>query len=190
MVMTKEERKASKKESDRLYRLKNKEKIKENKKEYYKNNKESKRESDRLYRLKNIEKIKENDKKYNDKNKEKRKEYRETHKEEIKAYMKEYNKTQNGIKTYIKSGWKRYRLKDSDNDNYEKLYNLYLNTNKCDVCKYEFDKSNWKCMDHDHSTGEFRQILCHRCNTRDKWIKVKAAIIIQKYYRKYIRKLK
>jgi len=145
--------------------------------------KEEKKEYHRLYRLKNIEKIKENDKKYNDKNKEKRKEYRETHKEEIKEYMKEYNKTPNGIKSYTKSSWKSYGLIDSYKDNYEKLYNLYLNTNKCNICKYEFDNSNRRCMDHNHSTGKFRQILCNRCNIQDNWIKVKAVMIIQRYYR-------
>ena len=131
------------------------------------------------------------DKKYYQKNKEKRneyhKKYNETHKEEKKAYMKEYNKSSAGKKSHTKRDWKHYGLIDSDNDKYEKVYNLYLNTNECDVCKYEFDKSNWKCMDHDHSTGKFRQILCHRCNVMDNWIKVKAVIVIQKYYRNILK---
>ena len=94
--------------------------------------------------------------------------------------MKKYKKTPAGIKSRIISHWKNYGLIDSNNDKYEKLYNLYLNTNECNICKYEFDKSNVKNMDHCHSTGLFRQILCHRCNTHDNWIKVKAKIIFKK----------
>ena len=149
MVQTEEERKASKRESDKKYREKNK----EYKKEYMK-------------------------------------EYLKTHKEEKKEYMKEYLKTPNGIKSHTISSWKIRKLEDSNNDKYEKLYNLYLNTNECDVCKYEFDKSNWRCLDHSHSTGLFRQILCNRCNTYDNWIKVKAVMIIQESFRKYIRNIK
>ena len=158
-----------KKEYHKKYREKNKKEIKEYKKEY-----------DKEYREKNKEKQAEYMKDYYQNNKEYKKEYYENNKEEIKESQKEYIKTPNGIKSNNKRKWKSRGLKDSDNDKYEKLYDLYLNTNECDVCKYEFDKSNWKCMDHSHSTGLFRQILCHRCNTYDNWIKVKAKIIFKK----------
>jgi len=46
------------------------------------------KESDRRYREKNKEKIKESNRKYEKENKEKRKEYRETNKEKIKEYQK------------------------------------------------------------------------------------------------------
>ena len=73
------------------YRLNNKEKIKESGKEYYLNNKEKINE----YRLKNKEKIKERDKEYSLNNKEKikerKKEYSLNNKEKIKERKKEYN---------------------------------------------------------------------------------------------------
>ena len=107
----------------------------------------------------------------------------EKHNEKRNEYMKKYIKTPNGIKSNTKSNWKTKGLIDSNEDYYEKIYILYLNTTNCDACNYKFDKSNWKCMDHDHSTGKFRQILCHRCNVMDNWIKVNAVMIIQKYYK-------
>ena len=165
MVQTEEERKASKREYDRLYYENNKEKRKEEMKEYYQNNIEYSKEYSKEYIKTHKEEKKKYDKKYREKNKEEKKKYR---------------KTPNRIKSNNKRKWKSRGLKDSNNDKYEKLYDLYLNTNECDVCKYEFDKSNVKNMDHCHSTGLFRQILCHRCNMMDNWIKVKAKIIFKK----------
>jgi len=166
------------------------EKKKEYMKDYYKNNKEQSIK----YREKNKNKKKEYMKEYMKTHKEYKKEYMKeylkTHKEEKKEYMKKYKKTPAGIKSRIISHWKNYGLIDSNNDKYEKLYNLYLNTNECNICKYEFDNSNRRCLDHCHSTGLFRQILCHRCNSMDNWIKVKAVMIIQKSFRKYIRNIK
>ena len=145
-------------EKQKEYREKNKEKQAEYMKDYYQNNKE---------------KLAKQKAEYYNNNKEKRKAY-------DKKYQKEYIKTPNGKKSNTKRKWKSRGLKDSDNDNYEKVYNLYLNTNECNVCKYKFDKSNWRCLDHSHSTGLFRQILCHRCNNRDSWIKVKTKLLFKK----------
>ena len=53
---------------------------------------------------------------------------------------------------------------------YEKIYQRYLNTTNCDLCNLELcsdNKSrNRKCMDHCHATGEFRNIVCHSCNSK------------------------
>jgi len=115
--------------------------------EYNKRNKEKKRETNKLYRANNIENIKE---------------YQ-------KEYQKEYSKTPNGKKSTTISSWKKYGL---IHDNYEELYDKYLDTTECDVCKYVFDKTNWRCMDHDHETNLFRQFLCFKCNVNDNWKKL------------------
>jgi hypothetical protein len=116
-------------------------------------------------------------KKYHQDNKEKiakqQKEYKQDNKEYIKEYhkeyIKEYNKTPKGKKSKTIKNWKRIGLV---HDNYEELYDRYLDTEECSVCKYIFDKTNWRCMDHDHNTGLFRQILCNKCNVHDNWKKL------------------
>lgn len=52
---------------------------------------------------------------------------------------------------------------------YEIIHDRFINTTHCDLCNVvlvEGNKgSNKKCMDHDHTTGEFRYIVCNTCNS-------------------------
>ena len=124
---------------------------------------------------KDKEKRKEYDKLRREKNKEKNKEcirlWREKNKEKIKEQKKEYykknNKTENGKKSIIIKGWKRRGV---INDDFDKLYDHYLNCKNCEECKIELvngnKSANHKCLDHNHETGEFRNVVCHGCNIR------------------------
>jgi hypothetical protein len=56
-------------------------------------------------------------------------------------------------------------------DNYDELYEVYINTMECQYCQTEFTKNNCRCMDHNHETGLFRKIICNRCNVCDSYIK-------------------
>ena len=112
------------------------------------------------------------DKKYYEKNKEKKKIYRDNNKERNKKYCTEYHKiykkSPQRIKSRIISSWKHLGLIYED---YDSLYAHYLNANNCDECGVEFGKygggvGNWKCMDHCHETGAFRNFLCCSCNLR------------------------
>tara|TARA_R110002110_G_scaffold76807_3_gene202078 strand:+ start:60 stop:392 length:333 start_codon:yes stop_codon:yes gene_type:complete len=90
-------------------------------------------------------------KNYYDNNEEKIKEYRQSPKE----------KKRTTVKT-----WKRYGVKSED---YDLLYSNYLNSTECDNCKVSFGErgdgtNSWKCLDHSHETGEFRNFLCNYCN--------------------------
>ena len=121
----------------------------------------------------------EKDKKYYQKNKDKiaeyKKEYRKENKDKIKEYYnqnkdkrKEYQKTPQGIKSRIISNWKSFGLVHPD---FDALYETYLQTESCNVCKKVFGDTFERCLDHDHETGLFRQILCRGCNTKDNWKK-------------------
>ena len=110
-------------------------------------------------------KLKEYNKKYYNNNKEHIKEYRKNNQEHIKEYDKEYKQTDAGKKTNTISKWRQTGL---IHDNYEELYNKYINTWECENCGIELvtgnTAPNFRCMDHCHKTGKFRNILCHSCN--------------------------
>jgi len=107
------------------------------------------------YYAKHSEKIKEQVKKYYEENKEKRKEQ-----------SKDYFKTPQGKKSKRISKWKQRGIICED---YDKLYELYINTWECDNCGIELIEGNYgsnrRCMDHNHKTGIFRNILCNSCNS-------------------------
>ena len=65
--------------------------------------------------------------------------------------MKKYDRIQN---------WKKRGLIGD----YELIYYKYMNTSHCDKCGVSFELKK-KCMYHCHTTGEFRNILCIKCNS-------------------------
>ena len=118
---------------------------------------EKRREAKRRYAENNRETILERKKLFYQNNKHKSYYQRDTYKD-----------TPQYKKSHTISNWKTRGVVGD----YDEMYNIYLNTNKCDVCHYVFDETNKKCLDHDHDTGLFRQILCHRCNLHDNWKKI------------------
>jgi hypothetical protein len=48
--------------------------------------------------------------------------------------------------------------------NFEEIYNRYIVATNCELCNKEFPNTRDRCMDHNHETGEFRNIVCNRCN--------------------------
>ena len=142
--------KEKQKEYDRLRYIANKDKIKE----YYVANKDKIKEYDRLKYIAN---------------KDKKKEYYVANKDKIKEKQNAYRQTPQGKKNHLMMNW---RIKGINNIN-DELYNKYINTHCCDVCKIEFKNSLDRHLDHNHETGDFRQILCRACNTHDSWKKKK-----------------
>ena len=53
---------------------------------------------------------------------------------------------------------------------YNSIFERYKNTSNCDLCNVLLEGigSNRKCMDHCHKTGNFRNIVCHRCNCKKR----------------------
>ena len=84
------------------------------------------------------QKHKEYYKEYREKNKEHRKEYKKkwhkNNKEHSKEYAKEYRQTDVGKKSFIIGNWKHRGL---IHDDYEALYDKYINTFECDNCGVE-----------------------------------------------------
>ena len=76
----------------------------------------------------------------------------------------EWRKTPKGKKSTIISQWK-FRGLIGD---YHKIYDKYLNTHKCEKCDITLEGrgNNKKCMDHNHTSGEFRFVLCQSCNMK------------------------
>ena len=130
--------------------------------------KEQKREYARQYRLKNKEKTNEYRKQYCLINKEKLKQKRIENKEYKKEYNKRQHKTPTGIKSKLITSWK---IKGIISDDYNLLYANYLAETHCDFCRIKFGKygdgsGTFKCCDHDHETGLFRNFLCCACNRK------------------------
>jgi len=121
------------------------------------------------WREENKEHIKEYEKKYRTENKESRKDKRKVYisqnKEKIKECKNIWSQTEQGKKSNRIACWKQMGLISED---YDKIYELYVNTWECDNCGIEliegFCGSNHRCMDHNHRTGLFRNILCNTCN--------------------------
>ena len=105
---------------------------------------------------------------YNFKRREAQQIWRDGRKEERSKKAKEKYYTPEGHKKMIIDGWK---VKGVIHDDLNGLYDIYIKTEKCDVCKEPFKNSFDRCLDHDHSKTEnnFRQFLCQDCNRMDRW---------------------
>ena len=156
MVLTEEQKKERRKEYLKIYYQENKERIKEKQKEYSDTNKEYKNEYNKKYRKENKDKIKEKNKKYSDANKER---------------IKEYRQTEQGKKSTRITNWKQSGVICDDFNN---LYEYYINCCNCEECGIRLVEgsygANKRCLDHDHKTGKFRNIICHICNTKRGYI--------------------
>ena len=159
-----EERKQYMKEYNKIYREKNK----EERKQYYEKNKEKINERRREYYEKNKEKVNGYNNQYRENNKEKVK-------HRTKKYQKEYRQTPQGKKVRIISDWKQRGLKETK-EKVEELYEIYTTIKLCGACDIELTRSGKHsatdiCLDHCHTTGRFRLMLCRSCNCNDNWKK-------------------
>jgi hypothetical protein len=113
-------------------------------------------------------KLEQDRKHYYDNHKEKLEYFKEQRgTEEYKKRMKEFRASEAGIKSARITKMKQLGI---ISDNYEALYEKWKNTTHCEDCNIELvggnNGANRKCTDHDHKTGAFRNIVCHKCNAR------------------------
>jgi hypothetical protein len=97
------------------------------------------------------------------------KQWAQNNKEHIKEYKKQYRETPKGKKIHSISDWKRLGLIEHGYT-YDEVYEYYLETNHCEVCLKDLSTTK-KYMDHCHTDGCFRWVLCNSCNTNDSWMK-------------------
>lgn len=117
------------------------------------------------YYEKNKVKLRQRQKEWNEKNPEYIKEWNEKNKKEAN---KKHRQTEKGIKSNRISKWKFTGVKC---DNWDVLYENYINCKKCENCGIELTEDKritptTRCLDHDHETGKFRNVLCHSCNRK------------------------
>jgi len=72
-----------------------------------------------------------------------------------------------GHKATKKYQWKKMGL---ITDNFDELYNRYIYSSQCEKCQTPYKNIKYRHMDHCHITGEFRNILCKKCNTMDRQV--------------------
>ena len=66
-------------------------------------------------------------------------------------------------KSMTKDSWRRNGV---NIDQFEMLYKCYLMATNCGKCSKTFNKRSERCLDHNHTTGEFRYFLCRSCNSK------------------------
>ena len=88
--------------------------------------------------------------------------------EKTKEKIAELNKTDpKRLKSLRLNNWKRRGVIGD----YDELYEKWTNCTECEECNYIFTDTYNKCLDHDHETGLFRNILCRNCNVSYKFKK-------------------
>ena len=90
--------------------------------------------------------------------------YYQLHKEHLVEYHQAYCQSDKGRKSYRISAWKQRGVKCDD---YNALYDRYIATTNCEICDCVLTtgtKKDCRCLDHNHISGEVRNILCKSCN--------------------------
>jgi hypothetical protein len=132
------------------------------------------KETQRKYREKNKEKAKEYQKQYRENNKEKRKEGQKQYKENNKEKLKLYQQSPAGRKSLRISKWKFYGIITDDYDAlyYHYLNTAYCDACRVELTYDRHTTATTKVVDHDHKITDapnFRNILCNSCNVKRRY---------------------
>ena len=73
---------------------------------------------------------------------------------------KKYRESEKGKKFHTINNWKKRGLIGD----YDEIYDRYISSTHCELCNQPYIDTNKKCMDHNHISGQFRNICCQSCN--------------------------
>jgi hypothetical protein len=139
-------------------------------KDYAAAHKEQTNASKKRWREKNRQHTRDYAKKYYSTHKEEYANRYEENREAKTKSSKEYHKSANGRKKHQISYWKRRGL---IHDDFETLYDEYLNKKKCDKCDEEFGErgdgtGTYRCIAQKYGSKEVDGVCCYKCMNRDK----------------------
>ena len=75
-------------------------------------------------------------------------------------------------KINTKCRWKKRGLIITDEE-FEVIYQQYIYSTNCELCEKVYKSNRDRHMEHNHDTGEFRNICCNSCNSRKRDVKVR-----------------
>tara|TARA_R110002051_G_C8596963_1_gene479781 strand:- start:310 stop:822 length:513 start_codon:yes stop_codon:yes gene_type:complete len=102
-----------------------------------------------------------------------------------KACQQVYNQSAKGIEARRKNSWFKQGIRGDLNI----IFRIFESTKFCDDCgaKFQGDNEYIKCLDHDHTNkfiqgclGNFRGIVCIRCNQRRERKNYDNSVVITK----------
>ena len=94
----------------------------------------------------------------------KRKEYEKQYREKNRDKRKEYRQTEACKKSNKISKWKYIGIILKEDETWDSIYRKYIECENCEQCNKVFKNSKNKHLDHCHTTGYIRNIVCCRCN--------------------------